>query len=184
MTTKDMDEARKLNSLAGECIRKQDFEGALEYFNKALDYLPDDEKDARARILNNMGHASVRLRTFDHALDLFREAADLFKELGDDVSLGEQLGNIGSVYRDMNEWDLALPNYFDSLEIFEKIDLKAGIAAQYSNISYAFSGKGALQEALEYSIKAKGLFDELGETRRAELSQQNIDALKAALEGR
>jgi hypothetical protein len=41
-----------------------------------------------------------------------------------------------------------------------------------------------LHEALEYSIKAKELFNELGEPRGAKLSQQNIDALKAALEGR
>jgi tetratricopeptide (TPR) repeat protein len=135
MTTEDMDEARKLYSLAGESIQKQDFNAALAYFSKAIDHLPEDEKEARARIFNNMGHASVRLRKFNQALDLFKEAADLFMELGDEMSLGEQFGNIGSVHRDMNEWDLALSNYFDSLEIFEKIDRKAGIAAQYSNIS-------------------------------------------------
>jgi len=179
-----MEETTRLNRLAGECIQKQDFEGALEYFSQALAALPDEEKTARAQILNNMGHTSVRLRRLDRALDLFKESAGLFKELGAGLSLGEQLGNIGSVYRDMEEWDLALPSYFESLAVLEKIGEKDGIAAQCSNIGYVLSRKGSLKEALEYSVKAKELYDEVGDTRRAELSGQNIDALKAALESR
>ena len=66
-----MEEATRLNRLAGECLQKQDFQGALEYFRQALDHLPSNEKVARGRILNNMGHASVRLKKLDRALDLF-----------------------------------------------------------------------------------------------------------------
>ena len=179
-----MEEARKLNRLAGECIQKQDFEGELEYFRQALDHLPDGEKTARAQILNNMGHASVRLRKLDRALDLFQESADLFRELGQDLSLGEQLGNIGSVYRDMEKWDLSLPSYLEALEVLEKIGHKSGIAAQCSNLSYAFSKKDALNEALGFAVRARDLYDELGDTQRSELSQKNIDALTAALESR
>lgn len=181
MSAKSMDEARKRNALAGECIGRGDFREALEHLSGALDHLPDDERGPKARLLSNTGHVNVKLGQLDDARKGFEDAADVFRELGDDVGLGEQLGNLGSVYRDMEAWDEALPCYRQALEIFERIEHKAGIAAQYSNISYACSGKGELQEALDYALKARGLFEESGDTRRAELSRKNILALKAAL---
>jgi tetratricopeptide (TPR) repeat protein len=121
------------------------------------------------------------LKKYDEALSVFNSAADIFKDLGDNISFGEQLGNIGSVHRDKGEWDLSLPSYLEAVKVFEKAGHNAGLAAQYSNISYTYSMKGLLQESLEYSVKAKDLYDKMGEEKMAEMTQENIEALKAAI---
>jgi len=98
--------------------------------------------------------------------------------LGDNIGRGEQLGNIGSVYRDIEKWDASLDSYFKALETFEEVDHKIGIADQYSNIGYAYSRQGELKNAFQFFGKAKALYEKLGEERKSQLCDQNIQALK------
>jgi tetratricopeptide (TPR) repeat protein len=178
MGNSDYENARQMNLAAGECLKKGDFGGALENFSKALEFLPGDELEAKARLHSNMGHAQVRLQRHDDALSSFRNAAEIFERLGDNIGRGEQLGNIGSVYRDIEKWDASLDIYFKALETFKEVDHMGGVADQYSNIGYAYSRKGELKNAFQFFGKAKALYDELGEERKSQLCDQNIQALK------
>ena len=182
MRENDYESARQMNVAAGECLEKGDFEGALENFFKALEFLPEDQLESRARVHNNMGHAHVRLSKYDDALSSFSNAAEMFEELGDKIELGAQLGNIGSVYRDIEEWGAALESYFKALTAFKELDHKGGIADQYSNIGYAYTRQGELDNGFQFFEKAKALYDELGEEKKSQLCDQNIQALKPYVE--
>jgi len=173
--------ARQMNRAGGECLAQGDFAGALENFSKALALLPEDEIEAKARLHNNQGHIYVRLKSYEDALSSFRKAAEIYDKLGEKILSGEQLGNIGSVYRDKEEWGAALENYSQALAIFQEVTHKRGIADQSSNIAYAHFRQGGLESALQFFQKAKALYDEIGEEKKSQLCDQNIQALKPYL---
>jgi tetratricopeptide (TPR) repeat protein len=184
MTERNMDAARKLNAEAQELVAKGEVEAALDKYGEVLDLLPQDETEASARVLNNMGHANVRIKNFGAAKEAFSEAAEFFRQAGNQLSLGEQLGNIGSVHRDLEEFDEALEIYFEALEIFSRLGDKNGVASQQSNIAYAYARKGELGEAMDYFTKAKALFEEIGDERRSAMCRENIELLAGHLEGK
>lgn len=59
-------------------------------------------RTSQARAFNNMGFLNTQLKRFDEALSCFQNAYDLFDVLGDKFGKALQLGNIGSVYRDLD----------------------------------------------------------------------------------
>ena len=178
MGQNDDERASQMNRVGGECLEKGDFDGALENFSKALELLPDDQVESKARLHNNKGHIQVQLKRYDDALSSFGKAAEIYDTLGDQIGLGEQLGNMGSVYRDREQWDAALENYSKSLAVFKEVDHKKGVADQYSNIAYAHSRQARFDSAFQLFQKAKALYDEVGEKTKSQLCDQNMQALK------
>jgi tetratricopeptide (TPR) repeat protein len=179
----DYENAKQMNLAAGECLKKRDLAGALENFSKALEFLPEGELEAKARVHSNMGHAQVNLQRYDDALSSFINAAEIFALLGNNVGRGEQFGNIGSVYRDIEKWSESLDSYFKALEAFKEVGNRGGVADQYSNIGYAYSRQGELRNAFQFFEKAKVLYDELGEERKSQLCDQNMQALEPYVKG-
>jgi tetratricopeptide (TPR) repeat protein len=181
MEQNDFESAREMNRAGGECLQKDDHEGALRNFSKALELLPENQSESRARLYNNIGHAQVRLKKYDEALSSFRNAGQIFEKMGDTLGLGEQFANIGSVHRDLEAWGASLENYFKALGIFEEAQHKGGMADQFSNIAYAYTGQGDLERAYPFFQKAKGLYDEMGEGTKSRLCDQNMQAIKPHL---
>jgi len=183
MGNSDYENAKQMNLAASECLKKGDFSGAVENFSKALKSLSESDRQARARLHSNMGHAHVALRRHEDALSSFRNAEELFNQLGDPIARGEQLGNIGSVYRDIEKWDAAMEVYMKALEIFKEADHRVGVADQYSNLGYAHFRQAEFEKAFQFFGKAKALYDELGERKKSELCHQNIQALQPHVKG-
>jgi len=178
MENRSYKDAEQMNLAAGECLKKGDLSGALQNFSKALELIPEDKMEAKARVYSNMGHTQAGLQRYEDALASFKNAAGIFKQLGDNIGRGEQLGNIGSVYRDIEMWNASLDSYFKALETFKEVDHMIGIADQYSNIGYSYFKQGDLKNAFQFFEKAKALFDELAEEKKSKLCAQNIEALK------
>jgi tetratricopeptide (TPR) repeat protein len=176
-------EAFRLYDLAIEDINKSEYADALENFNISLSLMPESETRVRAMVLTNIGLTNVKIKNYDEASKALNESAVLFKNINDLTSQAEQLGNIGSVYRDIENFDEALSYYFEALKIFEQENNINGISVQYSNIGYAYSRKGEYTEALDYFKKAEKLFVELGDARKTDMCQQNIEALEYQLKG-
>lgn len=172
------DSVEQMNLAAGRCLQIEDYNGALENFNKALELLPKGFHEARAQLYSNRGHALVSLQRYQDALSSFIKAAENFKQAENNIGLGEQLGNIGSVYRDIEKWDDSLDIYFKALQVFMEVGHKAGIADQYSNIGYSYSRKGEFKDAFRFFGDAKALYDELGNIEKAQLCDQNLNVIK------
>jgi len=179
MEQNDYKMIRQLHLAAGRCLQDEDYAGALDNLNKVMALLPETAVQARAMLLSNMGHAQVGLQNYEGALKSFRNSADLFRRLGEKVRLGEQTGNVGSVYRDLERWDDSLTAYFQALAIFEEEKNERGIADQYGNIAYSFSCMGEPSKAFSYFTEAKKIYDRLGDEEKAVLCAQNLKALQA-----
>lgn len=181
MGKNDYQDAWQLNQAGGECLQRGDLEGALENFSRALELLPEDQIESKAKLHNNRGHIYVRLKRYEDAVSAFIKALGTYESLSDSISIGEQLGNIGSVYRDMEKWDAALENYSKSLAIFEAVNHKRGIADQYSNLGYVHFRQGGIESAFQCFQRAKALYDEIGDGRKSQLCEQNLQALSSCL---
>ena len=182
MGQNDDERASQMNRAGGEYLEKGDFDGALENFSKALELLPEDQVESKARLHNNKGHIQVQLKRYGDALSSFGKAAEIYDTLGDQIGLGDQLGNMGSVYRDREEWDAALDSYSKSLAVFEEADHKRGVADQCSNIAYVHTRQARLESAFQFFQKARALYDEGGEKMKSQLCDQNMKALKPYIE--
>lgn len=172
------DEIRRLYLDAGKCLERGDEEGALKTFKTLLALLPEDALHARAILFNQIGHARIGLHDYEEALPAFRRAADLFRRMGERIGLGEQMGNIGSVYRDREDWENSLHAYFQALEIFVAEKHEKGVADQYSNIAYAFARQGKTEQAIRYFDKAKNLYDKIGDTEKSDLCGKNLRTIR------
>ena len=105
------------------------------------------------------------------------EVQSLVEEMGDKYGKAQQLGNIGSVYRDKAENKKALEYYTNSLTIFEDISDKVGTANQCANIGYIYAVDQKPNEAVKWFKKALPLYEELQINELAEKTRQNIQNL-------
>ena len=118
---------------------------------------------------------------YTKALDAFSDALVIFEAEKDHKNEAQVLMNIGSVYRDMSEPILAEEYYHHAMEIFERLDDQEGIANQFSNLGYISYVTSRLEEAAAYFEKAARLYTKTGNTERARLAEQNVEALKKEL---
>ena len=105
--------------------RAGDFDKAIELFRMMLDL---DSNNVEAR--NNIGVTYRILGRYSDALELYLQAADLVKrQYGDNSEdLAKIYTNIGIIYNNKQDFELAL-QYFSYVErIVEVNDLKTNIA--------------------------------------------------------
>jgi tetratricopeptide (TPR) repeat protein len=176
-----IDSVINLNLKARDLSDQGDYNGALQSYTEALNLLTEpeysNEHEIKAKILNNIGHAQVKIGDFDNALVSFNKSAILYHRLGDLLGVGEQFGNVGSVYRDKGMWDDARVSYDKALSAFTLKDYMPGLADQYSNIGYVCAQEKDFDSALDWFYKAKALYEELKLVERARLVEKNISEL-------
>ena len=183
MDPKTQDEINRLNKLGRACIEKEDLEGALEEFSRALELLPEESLlEVRARLLNNVGLVQARIGKLDDAIATFHNTASIYEELDDPISEAWQMANVGSACRDKEDHEEALKSYNVALDIFTQHAQPMGIADQACNIGYIHAMKHDPHSALEWFEKALTIYQEKGEERKAELTEKNIERLRSALE--
>lgn len=169
---------RKASVLSGQ----GNYTGALQSYAEALAVLtePDHssiDQEIEAKLLNNLGHVQVKTGDFDHALVSFTTSALLYHRLGDLIGEGEQLGNVGSVYRDKGMWFDARESYGRAMTAFSLADFMPGLADQYSNIGYICAQTKEFDSALGWFHKARTLYEELNLLERVLLVEKNITEL-------
>lgn len=68
-------------------------------------------------------------------------------------SINVSLNGIGNIYQTLEQYDLAIEQFKESLRLEEELGNKRGLAINHSNIAECYEAQGKLQEALEnYSI--------------------------------
>ncbi len=174
MTESRHEEIRLLYQQAGGCLEKGDFAGALTRLQRAMELVPRSALTARAIMLNNIGHAQVSLNRYQDALCSFQGAADLYREAGNAIGAGEQMGNVGSVFRDQEKWEDSIDAYAEALAIFREASHERGVADQYSNLAYSYARKGDAEKAQRHFESAKNLYDLLGDTEKSQLCETNL----------
>ncbi|MDO6596490.1 tetratricopeptide repeat protein [Oceanihabitans sp. 2_MG-2023] len=103
--------------------------------------------------LNMLGVVNRRLDLIRYALDFHKQALDLAEtEKQPSINLKRSIAvsrnSMGNIYLALKQYDLALIQFNQSLEIEKSLDNKLGLAINYQNIGYVKESKGLLEDAL------------------------------------
>jgi tetratricopeptide (TPR) repeat protein len=105
----------------------------------------------------------------------------LFLKGMEPTRVAEQWGNIGSVYRDLDQPDDALENYLKALSIYRELGQTERIADQCTNIAYTRFMKQDYAAALTWYRKALAHYTEAGNEQKLRLTAENVERLETAL---
>lgn len=89
------------------------------------------------------------------AIKLFDEAEKLYRQLGDDISLGDLYRDRAIINDYAGKLNEAIPNFQKAIEILEREKAAAKLAITYDKLGLHFYLQGQYQEAKNYMEKAR-----------------------------
>jgi tetratricopeptide (TPR) repeat protein len=164
--------------LAGIKSLKLDYQGAFEYYKKAVEMDPDN-----SRYLNNFGHQLTIMGDLQTARPYCEKALEIRKKvLGEEhPDTAESFNNIGYLLQAMGDLQAARPYCEKALEIRKKVlgEEHPDTAESLNNIGYLLQAMGDLQAARPYYEKALGILTKsLGKEHLTTMTvQSNFDNL-------
>lgn len=173
------------------CDYKNQFETAIDYYNKALPLYKKNfgEKHPQTAILyNNFGIAYNAKKDFDTAIDYYNQSLAINL-----AAYGEQhpmvallYNNLGEAYRQKEDYNTAIDYYNKAIPIDIHFygEEHPQVAARYNNLALALYYQGNFQKAIEYYEKALPVFQKFlpPEHPNIQRVQENLDIAKAELE--
>lgn len=133
--------------------KKSEFQKAMVYYKKATVLSRKYAiKDCLVRSLKKRGVIYWLNGRFNTAIAKYVEAIDVINA---DVSLYDQkaslLNNVGLLYIEINEYDVAIQYFFDTVEQAKKSNLELLLSTAYSNLASVYIKKEALLKAKYYN---------------------------------
>lgn len=135
---------------------------ALEYYQKALEVLPEGASPFRRYINNQMGWLFYRQKLYDEALSHYQQSFSNDSILGDKAEMASDLRNIGYIYRCKDEYTLSLETYLSAKELLDNLkndevmaEIDTQIAGLYLELEKADSAKPFIQSSLKHSARSE-----------------------------
>lgn len=136
---------------------------ALSYYNKSITAFREIGDSTRlATFLMNTGELYRVNHVLDTALLYFDEAGKIFNLRNYKIGNAYNLGNIGLVYAEQGEYDLAEENIVAATKILKELGEKYPIAVYNVYMADIYKEKGDLPRALKYAQKSYQLAKEDG----------------------
>mgnify|MGYP002141420201 FL=1 len=85
--------------------------------------------------------------------------------------------NLGSVYKQIKNFELALKYYFLSLNLFEKIGDEVGLAGIYNHIGIVYLYQAKIAESDKFLNKALHFASKTGSVEHIKLSYEALTSL-------
>ncbi len=107
----------------------------------------------------------------------FKKSLTLFKELNLKNQVSSLYNRIGVTFHDLGNYEEALNNYINSLEIAESSSDKKSIARAYNNIGIVYTDQDNLEKALDYYKKSLAISIEIDDINGEANSYNNIGVI-------
>lgn len=131
-----------------------DYRSAISINKVAIDYQRRHNlKYDVASALDGLGQAYYAIGVLDSALMCYEESSQLNKEFGSEDLLALNYRNIGEIYAQKNDYNLALNYLKRGLEISERLETQKELVHDYRVISKTYKKAGNFEEALSYHEK-------------------------------
>ncbi len=148
---------------------------AIKYTSKAFEIIIDtygQDNPNSSNAFNNMGAAYVYgIGDLDKALVYFEKGLELRRKTDpENFLLSSSYNNVGAVYKNRGDYELALSYYKAGLEIFTRQNIvkHEGVATSCNNIGEAYLLMGKYDLALEY-------LNRCAEIRKEIFGEKNVD---------
>lgn len=130
-------------------------ENAMLYYRKAISVLRNAEDQIElASYIMNAGDEFLLNQEYDSALIYFEESGQIFEELDHLIGKAYNLGNIGIVYANLGNNELAQTNINEAITLFEKTQDYYGISSYLLFMVDIYVQKGDLDLAIEYAKRS------------------------------
>lgn len=139
----------------------QNHEKSLEAAKKANNY------ELRINSLNRLGEAYMKKESIGASFDSYQEALNIAESISDpsnaiQAERNTALTGIGDIYKLLQQWDMAIQYFEESLKNAIKIDEQTGQAINYQRIAYCLEAKEELEPAMRYYEKSQAVNKVLG----------------------
>jgi len=133
----------------------------LETYNadSLLFILPGQAEEERVNSLNRLS-VSLFFEKHDESVAYAEEAMNLAKELDYEEGMADAYRNFGHIYQ--YDWDFpkALNNYFEALELYDKLGMKRSVGKVYHDIAKTHYFVRNFDKSIEYLLMALEKFRE------------------------
>jgi adenylate cyclase len=165
--------ARKAKSLAGEGITygaiadiyslSNNHNNARHYYQKAISTLRQtDDSIALASTISNAGDEYLNTHNYDSALLYFRESEAIFERVNYATGKAYSLGNIGMVYANIGQSELAEKNINEAMRLLEGSEDYYPICVYLISMAEIYFEKGDAFTAMNYATKSLNLAQKYG----------------------
>ncbi|NVM36246.1 MAG: tetratricopeptide repeat protein [Candidatus Lokiarchaeota archaeon] len=152
------------NALGLINLSKGDYDKALEYFGKSLEFVEKlNQSVEKIAVLLNIGNLYQKKSDLKKAFKYSFEAADLLTENTPNVIKFTVLNNLGLLYRDNGDIPNAVKNVESALEIAEKTGDLFRKSLCLDNLAGMKLSQGLLKPALDYASEALKIDEQLGD---------------------
>ncbi len=149
----------------------------LSLFDKAISFHQDalskadlaDSPELKIYSLNMLSLAYMRKNAIQSALDYAQFAFDLADKIenpSDDIkrSKNVSLNRIGNIYKNLEQWELAVPRFQEAVALEKKLGNTMGLAINHQDIGESLEAQGKLKEALSSYYTALAYNEKAGST--------------------
>ncbi|HLO79998.1 MAG TPA: adenylate/guanylate cyclase domain-containing protein [Chitinophagaceae bacterium] len=149
-------EGTAYNAIADTYSILNNHDNASLYYRKAIYTLRKSGADpvTIASAILNAGDEFQKRKLYDSALIYFREAGLIFEKTDNATGKAYTLGNMGMVYASKGEYNLALKNINDAINMLEKLEDYPPICDYLISLSDMYSGKGDTEMAIDYAQRS------------------------------
>lgn len=142
--------------------------------SRAVAQSQNDSRRAEAIRLAQQGFQQLNTSQYSAALQSFQKALIIIREVGDRVSEGRILNNIGGAYQNQGQYPQALNSYQQALIIIREMGDRAGEGATLNNIGGVYQNQGQYPQALDYYQQALTIVREVGDRVQEGATLNNI----------
>jgi len=133
------------------------------YYNKAIAILREsNDSVALASFILNAGEEFMNSQIYDTAYMYFTESGIIFEKLNYLIGKAYSIGNIGMVYANTGESNLAEKNIKEAIQILEDLEDYYPICVYLISMADIYIGKGDERAAINYAIKSLTLAQQYG----------------------
>lgn len=126
-------------------------EMALDFYQKSLNLYPDDNR-AKGITLLDVGSIHLKLENLEKAIEYFTRAGNIARAQADVLIEAKSLRFIGEINRKLKKYDLALLNYTDALERYQRVKNLREISRVYHGVGQVYFEMADYQKSLDYYL--------------------------------
>jgi len=153
---------------------QKNYDGALDYYKKAMIYIKDSKnKSEEADLFLKLGNLYSDMKDFDKAEDYYKKSLDIYSAQKDLIGQGYSRTGLGIIHEKYGDHDEARGHYNKALKYFRKAkdDEREGIVI--SLIASTYESQGAWEDALmEYKRSLHKLSDKERASNYVEITRR------------
>jgi len=138
-------------------------QNAMHYYHKAISILRQSHDSvALASAILNAGEDFINNKIYDSAFLFFNESRLIFEKVNYPIGMAYSLGNIGMVYANTGESNLAEKNIEDAIRVLEELEDYYPICVYLISMFDIYLEKGDEGTALDYAKRSLMLAQQYG----------------------